>query len=371
MNKTTNTTSEDVRASVAYLYSDLLEKRRMEREAKEEQRRQEREERRLAKEAEKVPEDGTKKSKKERHQEELDNWKEVIVGLTGDDLEYSSPKKGKKKYHKWIDDEEGQNVVLTAKPKKVKKQNYQKQFDPELNMLKTIVADQNRFTADLQKRFNIAAGPATKDSQLPSKTLVELASVINAGRQNSLGVLREVGNLKKTIADLYMKQKKLDADTAGGGFSTQDIGLMGSNIASSIFGDETSFSAPTTPTPPTVAGTPVSNTPVVPTATAAPVYPQEGPVVQAVTAVPFDPDSWDGPSLAPGSMANFEGIPHDVVVELNQATGTARFKAVRTDTGEEIPDYPVPTSDISKLNMNEVDKTVKGEFDEVYKLEVV
>lgn len=97
MSKNTNTTAEDVRASVAYLYSDLLEKRRLEREAKEEQRRQEREERRQAKEAEKLAEDGTKKSKKERHQEELDNWKEVIVGLTGDDLEYSSPKKGKKK----------------------------------------------------------------------------------------------------------------------------------------------------------------------------------------------------------------------------------------------------------------------------------
>lgn len=371
MSKNTNTTAEDVRASVAYLYSDLLEKRRIEREAKEEQRRQEREERRQAKEAEKLAEDGTKKSKKERHQEELDNWKEVIVGLTGDDLEYSSPKKGKKKYHKWIDDEEGQNVVLTAKPKKVKKQNFQKQFDPELSMLKTIVADQNRFTADLQKRFNNAAGPATKDAQLPNKTLVELASVINAGRSNSLGILREVGNLKKTIADLYMKQKKLDADTAGGGFNTQDIGLLGSNIASSIFGDEPSVPSSNASAPTPAASTPVSATPVVSTTTASPVYPQGGPVVQTVTAVPFDPDSWDGPSLAPESMANFEGIPHDVVVELNKATGSARFKAVRTDSGEEIQGYPVPTSDISKLKVNEVDNTVKGEFDEVYKLEVV
>lgn len=371
MSKTTNTTSEDVRASVAYLYSDLLEKRRLEREAKEAQQREEREAKRQAKEAAKLAEDGTKKSKKERHQEELDNWKEVIVGLTGDDLEYSTPKKSKKKYKKWIDDEEGQNVVLTAKPKKVKKQNFQKQFDPELSMLKTIVADQNRFNADLQKRFNIAAGPATKDAQIPNKTVVELASVINAGRQNSLGFLREVGNLKKTIADLYMKQKKLDADTAGGGFNTQDIGLMGSSIASSIFGDDQPSVTPSVATTPTAPGTMPNNVAPVATAVATPVYPQGGPVVQTVQAVPFDPDSWDGPSLSSDSMAMYECIPHDVVVELNQSNGATRFKAIRRDNGEEIPNYPVPTSDISKLSVNEVDKTVKGEFDEVYKLEVV
>lgn len=368
MAKNVNTTSDDVRTSVASIYSDLLEKRRIEREEREEKKRQERELRQQEKEESKLSEDGTKLSKKERQEAALDNWKEVIVGLTGDDLEYSSPKKGKKKYHKWIDDEEGQNVVLTPKTKKAKKQNYQKQFEPELNMLKTIVADQNRFTADLQKRFNIAAGPATKDAAIPSKTLVELASVINAGRSNSLGVLREVGNLKKTIADLYMKQKKLDADTGSSGFNTTDIGLMGSNIAASIFGDDQTPSQPMQQTGgyQQAAPAPQQTSPIV-------SYPQPsapGQVVE-IQAEVFDPDTWEGPSISSSSMINFEAIPHEVVVVLDKNSNAAKFKAVRTDTGAELNDYPVPTTDISKLKINEQDKTVKGEFDELYKLEIV
>lgn len=374
MANTTNTTSEDVRTSVASIYSELLEKRRMEREAREEKKRQEREAKLQEKEEKYSDEDGTKKSKKERRAAELDNWKEVIVGLTGDDLEYSDQKKSRKKYKKWIDDEAGENVVLTAKPKKVKKRNYQKEFEPELNMLKSIVTDQNKFTADLQKRFNNAAGPATKDAQLPNKTLVELASVINAGRSNSLGILREVGNLKKTIADLYMKQKKLDADMGGGGFNTSDIGLMGSNIASSLFADSTPIQTPTTfgsndnpvqqSSPVLYQQEPTNNTTAENQATSV-----GQPTIQ-VTA--FDPSTWDGgPSLTEGSMVPFERVPHNVVVEWNKNSDTKRFKAVRSDTGEEITDYPIPTSDVSKLKVNEKDMKVKGEFDEIYTLEIV
>lgn len=368
MAKSINTTSDDVRTSVASIYSDLLEKRRIEREEREERKRQERELRQQEKEESKLGENGTKLSKKERNEAALDNWKEVIVGLTGDDLEYSSPKKGKKKYHKWIDDEEGQNVVLTPKPKKVKKQNYQKQFEPELNMLKTIVADQNRFTADLQKRFNIAAGPATKDASIPSKTLVELASVINAGRANSLGVLREVGNLKKTIADLYMKQKKMDAESGSSGFNTTDIGLMGSSIAASIFGDDQTPSQPTQQSGGYTQQAPVNQHPSSPVTYSQPSAP--GQVVE-VQAEVFDPETWEGPSLGSSSMVNFESIPHEVVVVLDKNNNEAKFKAIRTDTGAELNDYPVPTTDITKLKINEQDKTVKGEFDELYKLEIV
>lgn len=366
MDKITNTTSDDIRVSVASIYSDLLEKRRLEREAKEEKKRQEREARQREKEEKESSEDGSKKSKKEKRAVELDNWKEVIVGLTGDDLEYSDEKKSKKKYRKWIDDEDGKNVILSPKPKKAKKQNYQKQFDPELQMLKAIVADQNRFTSDLQKRFNIAAGPATKDAQLPNKTLVELASVINAGRSNSLGVLREIGNLKKTIADLYMKQKKMEAD-AGAGFNTTDIGLMGSNIASSIFSDSTpapqqsaapmeSYVQPSTQNQPASA------------VTAQPQTEGGQPVIQIEA---FDPASWGGPSLPTDSMTRFEGKPVEVVVELDKSTNSARFKAINTEDGSEVTNYPVPTSDVSRLSINEKDGYVKGEFDESYKLHVI
>ena len=187
MPKVKNNTTEEIRASVASIYSELLTKRKEEKEAKQEKKRQEEELREQEKEANKKSENEPKLTKKEKREAEFDNWKEIIIGLTGDDLEYSSTKKSKKKYRKWIDDET-ESSILIPKTKKVKKKNYSKEFAPELQMLKNIVADQNKFTADLQKRFNTMAGPATKDAMPPNKTMVDLASVINAGRSNSLGV---------------------------------------------------------------------------------------------------------------------------------------------------------------------------------------
>lgn len=371
MAKTHNTTAEDVQTSVSSIYSSLLAKRKVEKEEKEERKREEREQRKLEKEEKKKDEDEAKLSKKERREKELDSWKEIIVGLTGDDLEYSSQKKSKKKYRKWIDDEEGANVALIQKPKKVKKKNYNKEFEAEINMLKTLVADQNRFTSDLQKRYQIAAGPNTKDAMPLNKTLVDLANVIVSSRANSLGVLREIGNIKKTVADLYMKQKKLDADLGTGSINTADIGLMGSSIASSLFGDTAESSAP--------VYTPQPNAPIMqqPQISSAPQQQQptyihdtnDTGVIKGVAS--FDPSTWDDPNIEVGSSVMYEAIPHSVVVEWVKDENKARFKAIRNDTGEELVGCPVPTSDPSKLTFNEKDLTVKGEFDESYKLEII
>jgi len=170
----TNTTSDDVRASVSSIYSELLNKRQAEREKKEEERRQKEEAKREEKQEGK-DDKVIKMTKKQRREAELDNWKEIVVGLTGDDLEYSDTKSKKKKYKKWIDDEDP-NKVVDAKKKKVKKKNYNKEFEPELNMLRTLVSEQNKFTADLQKRFQNAVGPANKDAMPPNKTMVCLHS---------------------------------------------------------------------------------------------------------------------------------------------------------------------------------------------------
>ena len=363
-----NNTSEEIRTSVASIYSELLSKRKEEREAKEERKRQEQELHEQEKESKKYKEDGTKLSKKERREAEFDNWKSVIVGLTGEDLEYSSPKKSKKKYRKWIDDEEV-NAVLNQKPKKVKKKNYSKEFAPELQMLKTIVADQNKFTADLQKRFNTMAGPATKDALPPNKTMVELASVINAGRSNSLGVLKEIGNLKKVIAELYMKQRKEDAANGGSSMESVDLALMGSNLASSLFSDSPLMSTPVVPQQPSTQQYVESSPAVVPVSHVAATV-SAAPVVAQVQE--FDPSSWDGPeSLKLNASVAFETIPHDVVVELNRDTNSMRFKAISSETGKELHGCPVPTYDPRNLKINEKDLIAKGQFDETYKLEII
>lgn len=368
-----STSEEDVRTSVSSIYAQLLSKRKSERALKDEQKRMDRE----LKEQEKAEKEAESKepelTKKEKRQKELDAWKEIVIGLTGDDLDYiddGKKSKKKKKYRRWIDDDDINALMNQEKKKKPKKRNYSKEFSPELNMLRALVTEQNRFTADLQKRFQNAAGPAAKDAMMPNKNLVELASVIASGRSNSLGMIREIGSLKKTIAELYMKQKKLDSETSGAvDFNSSDMGLVGSSIASSMFNDSPFGSVNmnggttnATPSPTNVSYSPVYNQGM---------GPVQSPQVSepTVTVDAFDPASWDGPDLS-NSYSNYENTPHTVMVEKNRETGDMRFVAIKDD-GTEFVGCPVPTSDPSKLRVNEQDGVVKGEFDEVYKLRYV
>ena len=91
------TTSDDIRASVSSIYSDLLRKRAIEKEQKAELKRLKEEEKKQEKE-EKKEKKSENMTKKERQQASLDTWKEIVVGLTGEDLEYSSERKPRKKY---------------------------------------------------------------------------------------------------------------------------------------------------------------------------------------------------------------------------------------------------------------------------------
>lgn len=359
--KKTNTTSDDVKKSVASIYSELLNKRRTERQIKVEQKRLEKESRNQEKEEETKTSESEEQplSKKEKREVEFDSWKETIIGLTGDDLDYVSPKKNKKKYKKWIDEDTGENVVLASKPSKKKKKNFNKEFEPEVNMLKSIVADQNRFTADLQKRYQTAAGPNTKDAMPLNKTLVELAAVINSSRSNSLGVLREIGNIKKTIADLYMKQHKIDNDGGGEGFGSKDLGLMGSSLAQNMFGN-----ALANPSSTSISSSPVSlgNIPV----STSPSQSSGGQ--EEMVFKKFDPDSWDGGGISTGNT-KYEAIPHTVIVEWHKEQDKARFKAIRNDTGEELVGCPVPTCTIKAIDVNT--KVAKDDFDQIYQVEII
>jgi hypothetical protein len=385
MANTTKETQEAVKASVTSIYSELLEKRRLEREAKEEAKRIAKEEKEAAK-AEKAEDDVIKMTKKERRQRELDNWKAVVMDLTGDDLEYVDEGKKKKKYRKWIDDD-ASIANLDKKPKKPKKKNYDKEFEAELNLLKSLVADQNKFTADLQKRFQIMTGPNTRDASPLNKTEVELASAIISSRQNALGMVREIGSLKKTKADLYLRQKKQDYEMGNGSnFDSTDLALMGSSIAASRFGDnampsnaQISYDSPFSqssyqPTTSMTLGDPVpqqhevvqSYAPQTQTSTIVPTS------IPGINIEQFDPSTWNGvDGVSVDANTRYENIPHDVIVEWDKGNDRARFKAIRKDNGEELVDCPVPTTDPRRLTFNEKDGTVKGEFDEMYKLEVI
>lgn len=341
---------DELERSVGTLYENLLRER---------QRKQEEKRRRKAElsATDDTPDDAgtdepsvlTKAEKKKRIEE---SWHELMTNLTGDDLELSKPKKGKrKKYRKWIG-EEDDGTVLTKKPKKKKKQNYRKEFEQELSMLKQIVAEQNRFTGDLTKRFQVMVGPATKDAGPMSKTAVELASAVIASRSNSLAIIREIGGLKKTVAQLTQKEKELEAKGRVD-VDERDLTLMGSSLAQDIFGSRT---VPQSAEP--MAGSSDQSAPAVPVTGREPVFEE------------FDPAAWSGsPAAAVDLHTKYENLPTETVVELSESDGSTRFKTIRTDTNEEIPDYPNPTFEVKQLDRE--NRMARDTFDSVYRLEVV
>ena len=91
-------------------------------------------------------------TKEEKIQANLNALESLAVEITGEDLEYNRKKK-KNKYKKWImgDDDDINNIRV--KQIKKKKQNYEKEFEPQLNMLRNLLAEQNKISIEIVTNF--------------------------------------------------------------------------------------------------------------------------------------------------------------------------------------------------------------------------
>lgn len=350
MKKQIQTTPDDIQQSVSQIYASVLKNRTDERNKRAEEKRAQKE--KDEEQSVESNEEDRPLTKKEKREKALDSWKEIIIDLTGDDLDYVKPKKSKKKYKKWIDDEGNDNRIIVSKPKKKKKINYNKEFENELNMLKSIVADQNKFTDNLQKRYNTMVGPNTKDAMPLNKTAVELASTVINSRSNSLAMINAISNIKKTIADLYMKDKKLQSELGNGnGFDQTDLTLLGSSIMTSMNSNEPSYQNPTHQMNTLMA--PVNSS----------ISSPNGMIFED-----FDPDKFEPEGISADPYTKYENIPKKTVVEYNQAENKHRYKTVNTLTGQEIADYPNPTFQIKSIDQK--NKVAKDSFDSIYELEI-
>lgn len=357
-----------VSSSISRIYERLLQKREVEKEAK-----------RAAKEARKAEEEEKEREAKEKaekegkeydpKEEKYQAWKSILSEITGEDLEYVTKKKKKHEYSykKWFDID----TEDVTKPKKKKKKNYAKEFESELKMLRATVAEQNKFTDDLQRRFQNALGPASKDAPVPNKSMVDLAAAINSGRSNSLGMIREIAAIKKSIADLSMKQAKLNSELSNGGNTTNedstDLTLMGSNVLSAL------MDGTVTPEDINNASNRVnqneSNNNYETTSISNPV--QNMVNNNYVIQSNFDPNTWSGGPELVNDYSKYENVPHEVVVEMNDVTGHRRFVALESNTGNELVGCNIPTSNPNELKYNENKDTITGILGETYKVKHV
>ena len=84
--------------------------------------------------------------------------------------------------------------------------NYNKRFSKEMKQHHKLIRQQAMYVDQLEKLFRATTGLGTANPRQLTKTDVELASVLSQARGQLLQMINGVGSLKKTIADLYLKQ---------------------------------------------------------------------------------------------------------------------------------------------------------------------
>ena len=154
--------------------------------------------------------------KKEKETEEIatsddepsDDWMEILS-------QWKTPKvkaSGSSKNYRGSDVYDFLHGGSGKKKKKKKKEkegpkDYYDDFAPEINLMQNMLEDATRFTDSLQKRY-YALEATNSSARGVGKFTSDLISSINQSRSVSSQLLNNITGLKKSIADLNMKEKK-------------------------------------------------------------------------------------------------------------------------------------------------------------------
>ena len=159
-------------------------------------------------------------SKKKRK----DSFSDVMTDEYFEDLMVSSSIKIKKHGKGTYDDFFGDNKKKKKKKKKKKDEltDYKKEFEPEAALLRNLLIDQNRYVDSLQREYDHMATHKSSSRGI-NKNMTDLMTNITQARNLSLQLVDKHVNLKKTIADLSMKERKEKAGTLGEGDNLADF----------------------------------------------------------------------------------------------------------------------------------------------------
>lgn len=157
-----------------------------------------------------------------------DDWLRTIETFKAE------PIKGTRKNSDGIFDYFGEDGKKKKKKKKKDKNDvtdYNKEFEPEMNLLQNLLSEQSRFTSSLQKRYDTLES-SKSSARGVGKFTTDLITSINQGRSTSLQIANNIVNLKKTIADLNMKERKERAATEGGDY--ENMGMYSANFLKQV-----------------------------------------------------------------------------------------------------------------------------------------
>lgn len=128
-------------------------------------------------------------------------------------------------------DDEMESIIYDQKKayKKNKKSDnqFRKEFAEELTLLYGLLDETNSFGSDLDKIYKAMTSSKTRGF---SKYTSDIITSILSTKQTKLSVLKEITGVKKTIADLALKEAKNSGDKDGG----SDISVLAANYLGNI-----------------------------------------------------------------------------------------------------------------------------------------
>jgi hypothetical protein len=89
---------------------------------------------------------------------------------------------------------------------------FKKEFAEELTLLYSLLDEVNKFNKELEKKYKAVEGSKTRGI---SKWTTELINSMLSAKTSKLQILKEISNIKKTIADLKIKQDGKKANVEG------------------------------------------------------------------------------------------------------------------------------------------------------------
>ena len=234
----------------------------------------------------------------------------------------------------------GESGKKKKKKKKEKEgpKDYYDDFAPEIGLMKNMLEDATKFTDSLQKRYY--ALESTKSSARGvGKFTTDLISSINQSRSVSSQLLNNITSLKKSIADLNMKERK-EAAAANGG-DGEDLSNFSASFLRKLIQQDRSDAA--------MYGD------------AVPISGDEDDIFDNISELLAD----NGRSDEVDKYLKYENRNVELVAYVDPDTDAYEIKAIAED-GEELYDYPIP--EVERMDINHSTEIATDEYHTRYRI---
>ena len=234
----------------------------------------------------------------------------------------------------------GESGKKKKKKKKEKEgpKDYYDDFAPEIGLMRNMLEDATKFTDSLQKRYY--ALESTKSSARGvGKFTTDLISSINQSRSVSSQLLNNITSLKKSIADLNMKERK-EAAAANGG-DGEDLSNFSASFLRKLIQQDRSDAA--------MYGD------------AVPISGDEDDIFDNISELLAD----NGRSDEVDKYLKYENRNVELVAYVDPDTDAYEIKAIAED-GEELYDYPIP--EVERMDINHSTEIATDEYHTRYRI---